>query len=252
MNRRAPLSIGMGLIAAGLVALVIGAAIGPVGPGYPAAGNQAGPEWMMRRGPVTGAQPDPSSPGFIPGTAASPRVISIVATPRLRFVPAAFSVKRGETITFVVTTMGPIVHEFMVGPAEFLRPLYLGESIAPYRLLDATLAVIPWDEEHSKLLDRDAARDAAHINLSRWLTTVEEAWAQHGKRKDELLVPRLDFFGQLSAQLPIAPVRVIYGASGTLPAAAILRDPRAIVEHKLYWTAASGDEAPYLLAILKQ
>lgn len=25
--------------------------------------------------------------------------------------------KQGETVTFVVTTMGPIVHEFMVGPA---------------------------------------------------------------------------------------------------------------------------------------
>jgi hypothetical protein len=134
--------------------------------------------------------------------------------------------------------------------AEFLRPLYLGESIAPYRLLEAPLAVIPWDEENSKLLDRDAARDAAHLDLSRWLTSVEEVWQKHGKRKDELLVPRLDFFGQLSAQMPIAPVRVIYGASGTLPAAAILRDPRAIVEHKLYWTAAPEDEALYLLAIL--
>jgi uncharacterized cupredoxin-like copper-binding protein len=27
-------------------------------------------------------------------------------------------VQRGETITFEVTTMGPVVHEFMVGPAD--------------------------------------------------------------------------------------------------------------------------------------
>ena len=60
---------------------------------------------------------DPGLPGFVPGTAASPRVIRIVATPQLRFVPAAITVKQGETVTFVVTTMGPIVHEFMVGPA---------------------------------------------------------------------------------------------------------------------------------------
>ena len=134
--------------------------------------------------------------------------------------------------------------------AQFLRPLYLGESIAPFRLLDAPLAVIPWDDDAGKLLDRDAARDAARLNLSRWLSEVEELWKQHGKRSDEPLVPRLDFFGQLSAQMPPGPIRVIYGASGTLPAAAILRDRRAIVEHKLYWTAAGEDEARYLEAIL--
>jgi hypothetical protein len=134
--------------------------------------------------------------------------------------------------------------------AQFLRPLYLGESIAPFRLLEVPLALIPWDDDAGKLLDRDAARDAARLNLSRWLSEVEELWKQHGKRSDQLLVPRLDFFGQLSAQMPPAPIRVIYGASGTLPAAAILRDQRAIVEHKLYWTATGEDEAHYLEAIL--
>jgi hypothetical protein len=134
--------------------------------------------------------------------------------------------------------------------AKFLRPLYLGESIAPFRLLDAPLAVIPWDDEASRLLDRDAARSAGHIHLSRWLTEVESVWATHGKRSSEPLVPRLDYFGQLSAQMPTPPIRVVYGASGTLPAAAILRDPRAVVEHKLYWTATVEEEARYLEAIL--
>jgi hypothetical protein len=117
-------------------------------------------------------------------------------------------------------------------------------------LLDVPLAVIPWDDEAGKLLDRDAARDAARLDLSRWLSEVEELWKEHGKRSNKLLVPRLDFFGQLSAQMPPAATRVIYGASGTLPAAAILRDQRAIVEHKLYWTATGEDEARYLEAIL--
>ncbi|MGO9181216.1 MAG: hypothetical protein ACLQHS_18465 [Candidatus Limnocylindrales bacterium] len=134
--------------------------------------------------------------------------------------------------------------------AQFLRPLYLGESIAPFRLLEAPLAVIPWDEETATLLDYDVARAAAHLHLSRWLAEVEERWTEHGKRSAEPLVPRLDFFGQLSAQMPGAPVRVVYGASGTWPAAAIVRDSRAIVEHKLYWAAAGEDEARYLEAIL--
>ncbi len=40
---------------------------------------------------------------------------------------------------------------------EFVRPLYLGESIAPYRILDPALAVIPWSETESRLLDSQAA-----------------------------------------------------------------------------------------------
>lgn len=133
--------------------------------------------------------------------------------------------------------------------STFLRPLYLGESIAPYRLLDPPLGVIPWDAQAGRLLDRDAARTAGHIHLSAWLSDVEEAWRQHGKRA-EPLTPRLDYFGQLRAQFPGHPVRIVYAASGTLPAAAVLRDPAAVVEHKLYWAAATDDEARYLEAIL--
>ena len=43
--------------------------------------------------------------------------MQIVATPQLRFVPAVVTIQAGETITFEVTTMGPVIHEFMVGPA---------------------------------------------------------------------------------------------------------------------------------------
>ena len=68
----------------------------------------------MGRGPVTGTLP---GPGFVPGTASSPRVVQIIATPRLRFVPETVIVKHGETVSFEVTSVGPITHEFMVGPA---------------------------------------------------------------------------------------------------------------------------------------
>ena len=116
MSRRAPLWLGLGLISAGLVALVIAAVISPARPGSPVARAPFGLGQMMGGG-LAVAPPDPGSPGFVPGTAASPRAISIVATPQLRFVPAALTVMQGEMVTFVVTTMGPIVHEFMVGPA---------------------------------------------------------------------------------------------------------------------------------------
>ncbi len=65
----------------------------------------------------TASAPGPGEPGFVAGTPATPRVVRIVATPQLRFLPPAVTVGAGETITFEITTIGPVVHEFMVGPA---------------------------------------------------------------------------------------------------------------------------------------
>ena len=117
MTGRAPLWLGLGLVAAGLVILGIGAVSGMPGPTGPGAGNPGGPGPMMGDEPTAGAVPGPGSSGFVPGTAASPRVVGIVATAQLRFVPDAVTVKQGETITFEVTSMGMLSHEFMVGPA---------------------------------------------------------------------------------------------------------------------------------------
>jgi uncharacterized cupredoxin-like copper-binding protein len=54
----------------------------------------------------------------VAGTQVSPRIIRVVAGPGFTFSPSTIVVVRGETVTFQVTTMGPAVHEFMVGPAE--------------------------------------------------------------------------------------------------------------------------------------
>jgi uncharacterized cupredoxin-like copper-binding protein len=72
---------------------------------------------MMGGGPLSSAQASPGASDFVAGTVAAPRIVRIVATPQLRFVPDTVTVRQGETIAFEVTTMGPIVHEFMVGPA---------------------------------------------------------------------------------------------------------------------------------------
>jgi plastocyanin len=117
MTRRAPLWLGLGLAAAGLVILVIAAVAGTAGPFGPGAGSRGGLGPMMGGRPGSGTPLDPGSPGFVGGTAASPRVVQILATAQLRFVPDTVTVKQGETVTFEVTTMGPTTHEFMVGPA---------------------------------------------------------------------------------------------------------------------------------------
>jgi uncharacterized cupredoxin-like copper-binding protein len=72
----------------------------------------------MMRGLGTGSAAQPGSGGFVAGSVASPRVIRVYAGPGHAFSPSSISVARGETVTFVVTTMGPTAHEFMVGPAD--------------------------------------------------------------------------------------------------------------------------------------
>ena len=67
---------------------------------------------------------------------------------------------------------------------------------------------------------------------------------------------QLDYFCKLSAQFPAsatksAPsVRVFCAASGTLPAAVVLSQRKAVLEHALYWAATGKREAQYLTAIL--
>jgi uncharacterized cupredoxin-like copper-binding protein len=60
----------------------------------------------------------PGEAGFVAGTIAAPRVMRIAAGPGYTFTPSSVAVARGETVSFIVTAMGPAVHEFMVGPAD--------------------------------------------------------------------------------------------------------------------------------------
>jgi uncharacterized cupredoxin-like copper-binding protein len=60
--------------------------------------------------------PDPGEPGFIAGTKAKPRTISIAVTDLLLFDPTVVSVQQGETITFRISNAGQATHEFKVGP----------------------------------------------------------------------------------------------------------------------------------------
>jgi len=133
---------------------------------------------------------------------------------------------------------------------EFLRPLYLGESVAPFRLLEPVTAVIPLEETRNRLLEADSAGRAGYIHLARWLRDAERLWEQYG-RSGMTFTQQIDYYGKLSAQFPIAPLRVVYSKAGTLPAAALVNDSRGIIENKLYWIKVDDEsEGQYLLAIL--
>ncbi len=133
---------------------------------------------------------------------------------------------------------------------EFLRPALLGESVAPFRSLEPPLAVVPWDGKRNELMDSRGAWRRGWPRLGRWLEKAEALWAEH-KRSAMSHLERIDYHGELSCQFPIAPIRVVYTASGTIPAACVIRDETAVVEHKLYWTAVGSlDEACYLCGVL--
>ena len=132
---------------------------------------------------------------------------------------------------------------------EFLRPVYLGELIAPYRLLEPVLAVIPWDKHTRQLLTSEMASRQGYSKLSSWLAKCEDLWQQHGKGKISF-IEKLDFYHLLSVQFPIGGPRIVYSKAGNNPAAAMIDDCSAVIDHKLYWgRMETREEGRYLIAL---
>ena len=134
--------------------------------------------------------------------------------------------------------------------AEFLRPILLGESILPYRLFRSFEGVVPITPT-GLVLDSEAAANCGFAGLHGWMRKAEAAWGANGEGEGMTLTENWNHYNKLSSQFPIAPLRIVYAKSGTLPAACVLAKSGAVIDHMLYWTApASGDEARYLAAIL--
>lgn len=135
--------------------------------------------------------------------------------------------------------------------AEFLRPVLLGESILPYRFFQSFEGVIPLT--NAGLVVSAATADAAphHFeHLAGWMKRAEAIWNEHTSSR-MTFAEQLDYNGKLGSQVPAAALRVVYSKSGSLPAAMVLRDPHAVIDHMLYWSAPSIDqEAYFLVAIL--
>jgi hypothetical protein len=133
---------------------------------------------------------------------------------------------------------------------EFIRPVLLGESILPYRVWRPFEGVVPVTDGGA-LLDAEAAATRGYSGLPQWMRAAEMVWNDNAESGKMTLIGRWNYHNELGAQFPIPNLRVVYAASGTLPAATILRDERAVVEHKLYWHAPRSEaEACYLAAVL--
>jgi hypothetical protein len=133
--------------------------------------------------------------------------------------------------------------------AEFIRPVLLGESILPFRLFRPFEGVIPVNGDGS-VLDAKKVADRGYRGIIGWMQAAEKRWNESAY-SDLTLVQRWNYHNELGAQFPVAPFRVVYAASGTLPAACVIRDSRAVIEHKLYWARVEHEEeGHYLSAVL--
>lgn len=132
---------------------------------------------------------------------------------------------------------------------EFIRPVLLGESVLPYRLLPPRQAVLPI--ENNKLLHGDHPNLDRYPDLANWWRQAEQQWMENRSSERLTLIQRLEFHRGMSTQLPGTPLRVVYGKAGMHVSAALVDDPTAIIDHKLYWgTVKSREEGMYLCAIL--
>lgn len=133
--------------------------------------------------------------------------------------------------------------------AAFLRPVYLGESILPFRVWRAFEGVVSVSTA-GEMITGTSATDLGFSGLAGWMKAAEAHWNEH-KTSSLSLADQFDYYGKLSGQFPIAPLRVVYAKAGTQPAACLLRDGEGVIDHKLYWAAPdTEDEGYYLIAIL--
>ncbi|MER8367837.1 hypothetical protein [Mesorhizobium sp. M1378] len=104
---------------------------------------------------------------------------------------------------------------------EFLRPVLLGESILPYRVWRPFEGVIPVTAK-GEMLSSDTALNRGYQGIAEWMREAEATWKANASESNSLsLKQRWDYHGELSSQFPVAPMRIVYAASGTNPAACI-------------------------------
>lgn len=131
---------------------------------------------------------------------------------------------------------------------EYVFSTYLGEHVLPYRLRSPLKSVLPIKD--GKLLNRTSISTLP--DLASWWDRAETLWSENAKPGSGPLSERIDYHGQLSAQLDAFHLpRVVYPASGNRLAAALVTDPKAVIEHKLYWAPTNSiEEGRYLTTIL--
>jgi hypothetical protein len=133
--------------------------------------------------------------------------------------------------------------------SEFVRPVLLGESIVPFRVLGARSAVLP--AVGNSLLDSSDDELDYYPGLADWWRRAEDVWLENRSSERLTLTQRLDFRHGLVNQLPSSQTRVVYGKAGMHVSAAIVDNQYALIDHNLYWAAvADREEGQFLCAVI--
>ena len=130
---------------------------------------------------------------------------------------------------------------------DFIREVYAGDKLYPFRIGKPMLAVIPCD--NNALLSRNVID--LNPGLQQWWQQANDVWDANRSSERMTLTERLDYQATFSKQLPAAKLRVVYNKSGMHICSSILRDSDAVLTHGLYWASVGSEqEASYLCAIL--
>jgi SAM-dependent methyltransferase len=133
--------------------------------------------------------------------------------------------------------------------SEFIWPTIMGEHVIPFGILDPCEFVLPMTRT-GDLLSPTSSQIDRWPGLADWTRRADELWSNNQDGKFTLM-QQINHMKKLTQQAPIPSRRVVYAASGMHISAAVLSDPRVIVEHGAYWASVgSPDEANYLVGIL--
>ena len=131
--------------------------------------------------------------------------------------------------------------------SEFVRPIYAGENVFPYRVGETGLVVVPCDTHG--ILDRTQIELSPGFN--HWWERAAEVWEENRVSDRLSLLQQVDYQSKLSKQFPVAPLRIVYNRAGMYVVAAKIKNRRALVANSLYWASVHTEaEADYLSAIL--
>jgi hypothetical protein len=196
-------------------------------------------------------QTSPYASRFFQGAAVVPQILFLVQDDPTG--PIGAGAGRRAVRTYQTPGMHPPwnttspIHD--VVEEQFIKHLYLGSTLLPFRLLTPGEAVIPWDD---RLVDEGSLDQ--YPNLHRWWRKAEDRWREKRSNTGISLIRQLNYNRKLSRQFPVPAYRVVYPKSGIHCAAAILTNEiyeDAVIDQQLYWGRADTiEEARYLSAIL--
>lgn len=157
-----------------------------------------------------------------------------------------------------------VIIKKLSGPMEeqYVYDVHLGETLAPYCLLDPVQALLPMEERHGGIVRADPSQstDAGGVEAitlepmrmrPRWRLMCD-LWEENKSVNNQLsLLEQIDYFGKLTTQTQEkVPIRLVYSSSGR-PTAAVLDNPEPLVDNTLFWIACRSDrEAYYLAAVI--